>query len=156
TRPLEAMVRRRLLVCLRQMQLAPQPIKLRFMEALVVLLDHGERLVERLARIIESSRHRERLAENSEIIGKAQAGAAGAISLQSIWNLRQTFLELAAKQKAGAVVYCPGGVPELNPLIHGDTHLLLSRHLRMDAETAMLMQPTGVVQRVCQAEWMLN
>ena len=129
-------------------QLSLEAVKLRLLEAIVVLVDDGQRFVERRERFLDTPGLGMRLSQHAEIVGDTELGAGATKLAQAVEKERQRVVTAALQEQSRALVKRPQRVPELEPLVRGDRDLFLGGRLYFAAESRELVETRREIQGV--------
>src|SRR5688572_2622082 len=89
---------------------------------------------------------------DAEIVRESDFRARGAITFQAFLEQSERRFGFALEEQSGGAENCSGGVPEGKALLARDPDLFLSDCLRGSAVPAELIKPGGVIERVGEAE----
>ena len=131
-------------------------MQFRFLESLVVLLHESECLVQGCARFGKSTRPRAAICQHAQVIGNGQLCARAPIGFQSLLQQPNSVLQSALQQQAASSVKRARCVPEKKPLFVAIRICSSPAAVAFDPQSAMLVEPTRVMQCVFEAEGVVD
>src|ERR1700730_4904363 len=83
--------------------------------------------------------------QHAEVIRKRQFGARASISVQTFLQQAKPLLQPALQKQAASGVERTRRVPEKKTLLRRNPHFLFAGRMRLDSESTMMVEPTGVM-----------
>ena len=152
----EALLSRGLITRLRQQQFALESMQFRFLKPLIVFLHECECLVQGYARFSESTCARAAIRQHAQVIRKRQFGSRASVGFQPLLQQPKPLLQSALQQQTASDVERARCVPKKKPLFRRDPNLLVAGRLRRNPQSAMLVEPSRVMQCVFQTEGLID
>src|SRR5215469_4741639 len=131
-------------------------MKFGFLEPFIVLLNKRQSLVESCVRFGEPTCLRAPLSQDAQVLRNRQFCARASVGFQALLQLSKSTLFLALQQQAASGVQRTGCAPEIEPLLRGDANLLVPGRMCLDPKPAMLIKPARMMQRVFEAEGVVD
>src|SRR6476620_2470081 len=126
------------------------------MASLPAFLGNGQRLVQRAVGVLQTFRVDQRISEKPEIVGQGERGAGAPIGVETLYQPRERRLGMSSQQQRRGFVDNPGRVEQRKPLIRREAYLLSARRKGIRRQAKILIEPACVMQRIGEAERMLD